>query len=57
MTDYSALDRYVADHLAAWTDELADLCRFPSEATVIARARPRTAEPSAVDAGRGDAGQ
>jgi len=31
MTDYSALDRYVADHLAAWTDELADLCRFPSE--------------------------
>ena len=31
MTDYSALDRYVDDHLAAWTDELAAFCRFSSE--------------------------
>jgi acetylornithine deacetylase/succinyl-diaminopimelate desuccinylase-like protein len=31
MTDYAALDRYVDDHLPAWTDELAEFCRFRSE--------------------------
>ena len=31
MPDYSALDRYVAERLPAWTDELAAFCRFRSE--------------------------
>ncbi|MBA3777769.1 MAG: M20/M25/M40 family metallo-hydrolase [Chloroflexi bacterium] len=33
MTDFAALDRYVQDRLPTWTDELIELCRFPSEAT------------------------
>jgi acetylornithine deacetylase/succinyl-diaminopimelate desuccinylase-like protein len=28
---YAALDRVVAERLEAWTDELADFCRIPSE--------------------------
>ncbi len=33
MTDYAPFDAYVTDHLAAWTDELVEFCRFPSEST------------------------
>src|SRR5579862_281939 len=33
MPAYDAFDRYVADHLAAWTGELAEFCAIPSEAT------------------------
>lgn len=33
MIDYTRLDAYVADHLPAWTDELIEFCRFPSEST------------------------
>ena len=32
-TDYAAIDRYVDDHMSAWTDELVELCRFPGEST------------------------
>ncbi len=31
MTDYAALDRYVDERMPAWTDELAEFCRFRSE--------------------------
>ncbi len=31
MTDYAALDRYVDEQMPAWTDELAEFCRFRSE--------------------------
>ena len=31
MPDYAAFDRYVAEHLPAWTDELAEFCTFRSE--------------------------
>ena len=33
MPDYAALDRYVEEHMPAWTDELTQFCRFPSEST------------------------
>lgn len=32
MPDYAAFDRYVEEHMPAWTEELAEICRFPSEA-------------------------
>lgn len=32
MRDYSGLDRYVDDQMPGWTEELIELCRFPSEA-------------------------
>ena len=31
MTDFAALDRYVDERMPAWTDELAEFCRFRSE--------------------------
>lgn len=31
MPDYAALDRYVEERMPAWTDELAEFCRFRSE--------------------------
>ncbi|MGZ8528085.1 MAG: M20/M25/M40 family metallo-hydrolase [Candidatus Limnocylindrales bacterium] len=31
MTDYAALDRYIEERMPAWTDELAEFCRFRSE--------------------------
>ncbi len=31
MPDYAALDRYVDEQMPAWTEELAELCRFRSE--------------------------
>ncbi len=31
--DYTAFDRYVADHLDRWTAELAEFCAIPSEAS------------------------
>ena len=31
--DYAAFDRYVAEHLEAWTGELAEFCSIPSEAS------------------------
>jgi acetylornithine deacetylase/succinyl-diaminopimelate desuccinylase-like protein len=31
--DYTAFDRYVADHLEGWTAELAEFCAIPSEAS------------------------
>ncbi len=31
MTDFAALDRYVDERMAAWTEELAEFCRFRSE--------------------------
>ncbi len=31
MTDYDALDRYVDERMPAWTEELAEFCRFRSE--------------------------
>jgi acetylornithine deacetylase/succinyl-diaminopimelate desuccinylase-like protein len=31
MTDYAALDRYIDESMPAWTDELAEFCRFRSE--------------------------
>jgi acetylornithine deacetylase/succinyl-diaminopimelate desuccinylase-like protein len=32
-TDWSALDRYIDDHMPAWTEELVELCRLASEET------------------------
>ncbi len=31
--DFEELDRYVADRIGVWTQELAEFCRFPSEST------------------------
>jgi len=31
VTDFAALDRYVDERMPAWTDELAEFCRFRSE--------------------------
>jgi acetylornithine deacetylase/succinyl-diaminopimelate desuccinylase-like protein len=31
--DWAALDRYVEQHMPAWTQELVELCRLPSEET------------------------
>lgn len=39
MTDFAAFDRYVVDHMAAWTEELADFCRIPSEAADLGALR------------------
>jgi len=47
VTDYAALDALVADRLEAWTAELAQFCRFPSEeddAEALAGAADWTAE-------------
>ena len=33
MQQAEVLDRYVDEHMAAWTDELIELCRFPGEST------------------------
>jgi acetylornithine deacetylase/succinyl-diaminopimelate desuccinylase-like protein len=33
VTDYAAFDRYVAEHIDAWTLELVEFCALPSEAT------------------------
>ena len=32
-TDFQALDRYVDERMPAWTAELVEFCRFPSEST------------------------
>jgi acetylornithine deacetylase/succinyl-diaminopimelate desuccinylase-like protein len=32
-TDWPALDRYIDEHMPAWTEELVELCRLPSEET------------------------
>jgi acetylornithine deacetylase/succinyl-diaminopimelate desuccinylase-like protein len=32
-TDADAVDRYIDEHMAAWTDELVEFCRFPGEST------------------------
>ena len=31
--DFADLDRYVADRMGVWTQELVEFCRFPSEST------------------------
>src|SRR3954451_1109104 len=33
VNDFAAVDRYIEEHLAAWTDELAALCAISSEAS------------------------
>ena len=33
MTDFTAVDRYVDEHMSAWTDELSAFCAIPSEET------------------------
>ncbi|MDP9235964.1 MAG: M20/M25/M40 family metallo-hydrolase [Chloroflexota bacterium] len=43
MRDYSELERYVASHMPAWTEELADFCCFPSESTDLAALRAAAA--------------
>jgi hypothetical protein len=32
-TDWAALDRYVDEHMPAWTEELVEFCRLPTEET------------------------
>lgn len=43
MSDYSALERYVAGRMPTWTEELAEFCRFPSESTDLAALRAAAA--------------
>jgi acetylornithine deacetylase/succinyl-diaminopimelate desuccinylase-like protein len=33
MPDYTALDRYIGERMPAWTEELAEFCRFRSESS------------------------
>ena len=39
LPDYAALDRYVEEHMPAWTDELTQFCRFSSESTDLSALR------------------
>ena len=39
MPDYAALDRYVEEHMPAWTDELTQFCRVSSESTDLSALR------------------
>jgi acetylornithine deacetylase/succinyl-diaminopimelate desuccinylase-like protein len=43
LTRYEALDQYVEAHLPAWTDELAEFCRFRSEQGDLAGLRAAAA--------------
>jgi len=32
MTDFAAVDQYIEERLPSWTEELAEFCRFRSDA-------------------------